>query len=69
MILHSSATTTKQMLNSKISGVKPLMSVFKPMLAKKMGGKNQIIADVNAALHIGGVMQGCKEQYRQYTRR
>ena len=39
MILVSRATRTKQMQNRKISGVRPLMSVFKPMLAKKMGAK------------------------------
>ena len=39
MILVSSATMTKQMQNSKISGVRPLMSVFKPMEAKNTGAK------------------------------
>ena len=29
----------KQTLNSRISGVSPLMSVFKPMLTKKIGAK------------------------------
>ena len=39
MILVISATMTKQTQNRKISGVRPLMSVFKPMDAKKMGAK------------------------------
>ena len=39
MIFASRATRTKQTLNSRISGVSPLMSVFKPMLTKKIGAK------------------------------
>ena len=37
--LVSRATTTKQALNSRMVGVRPLMSVFRPMLAKKTGGE------------------------------
>ena len=39
MILVISATMTKQMQNSRISGVRPLILVFRPMDAKKMGAK------------------------------
>ena len=39
MILVSRATITKQALNSRMVGVRPLMSVFRPMLAKKTGAK------------------------------
>ena len=37
MILVMRATITKQTLNSRMLGVRPLMSVFRPMLAKKTG--------------------------------
>ena len=40
MILVIRATTTKHTLNSRISGVRPLISVFRPMLAKKMGANS-----------------------------
>ena len=39
MILVSRATITKQALKSRMVGVRPLMSVFRPMLAKKTGEK------------------------------
>ena len=39
MILVSRATITKQALNSRMVGVRPLMSVLRPMLAKKTGAK------------------------------
>ncbi len=35
----SRATMTKQTQNSRISGVRPLTSVFRPMLAKNTGAK------------------------------
>ena len=37
MILVSRATITKQALNSRMVGVRPLMSVFRPILTKKTG--------------------------------
>ena len=37
MILVMRATTTKQTLNSRMVGVRPLMSVFRPILTKKTG--------------------------------
>ena len=39
MILVINATTTKQTQKSKISGVRPLISVLRPMEAKKIGAK------------------------------
>ena len=39
MILVMRATTTKQTLKSRMVGVRPLMSVLRPMLAKKTGEK------------------------------
>jgi len=39
-ILLPSATSTKQTLNSRISGVRPLISVFRPMLAKNTGANS-----------------------------
>ena len=40
MILVISATMTKQMQNSRISGVRPLMSVLRPMDAKNTGANS-----------------------------
>ena len=39
MILVMRATTTKQTLKSRMVEVRPLMSVLRPMLAKKTGEK------------------------------
>ena len=50
-------------------GVRPLMSVFRPMLAKKTGRKEGIAADVHTALDVGRIFEGAEHDARDVSAR